>query len=646
MFQSQPTITSYRGITGQPKRGVQSVGKSTQDWIQRVRARGRQLASLDDRTFRASAARCRDRIRSRDDAAVLDNAIESFALTGEALRRTTGMSYYDVQLCGGFVLAAGTIAEIQTGEGKTITTALPTVLHAWSQRGVHVATTNDYLSRRDHDELKPVYDLLGFSVGLLQPQGPVEEKIKAYACDITYGPGYEFGFDFLKDQLALRSRHRTRLGERFLRSLQGIDSREATPAQRGHAFAIIDEADSVLIDEATTPLILAGGKSSAATSPALYQFARRVSMDLSEDDDYIIDPIKRSIRLTPDGWKRIHRSFDSRPPGQLARPWSQLVVNALRAERILQRDVDYVVQEGQVMIVDQNTGRIHDERKWSSGLHQAVEAKEQVEMTDENETHARITRQRYIGFYEGVAGLTGTASDSESELREFYRLPVVRIETNKPCVRQPLPLRCFDTCQRKFDAIADDAAGRSRRGQPVLIGTGTIQESKLLSQRLTEQGLTHIVLNGLQDEEEASIVRRAGVAGAVTVATNMAGRGTDIKPDAQALAAGGLHVAAAAMHGCQRVDRQLAGRAARQGDPGSCQFYAAADDEMIQSRDPDLAAKMRASAGPTGQCRKDFSVALRRLQRQAEADALMQRQRMVAHDDWMESVQSSLARRA
>ncbi|QDV47835.1 preprotein translocase subunit SecA [Stieleria neptunia] len=646
MFQSRPCIANYRGITGQPKRGVQSVGKSTQDWIQRVRARGRQLESLDDQSFRASAARCRDRIRVRDDAVVLDNTIESFALTGEALRRTTGMSYYDVQLCGGFVLAAGTIAEIQTGEGKTITTALPTVLHAWSGRGVHVATTNDYLSSRDHDELKPVYDMLGFSVGLLQPQGPVEEKIEAYACDITYGPGYEFGFDFLKDQLAIRSRHQTRLGERFLRSLQGIDSHEATPAQRGHAFAIIDEADSVLIDEATTPLILAGGKSSAATSPALYQFARRISLDLSEDDDYIIDPIKRTIRLTPDGWKRIHQRFDSRPPGQLARPWSQLIENALRAERILQCDVDYVVQEGQVMIVDPNTGRIHDERKWSSGLHQAVEAKEQVEMTDENETHARITRQRYIGFYDGVAGLTGTASDSESELREFYRLPVVRIETNKPCVRQHLPLRCFDSCRNKFDAIADDAAGRSRRGQPVLIGTGTIQESKLLSRRLSEQGISHVVLNGLQDDEEASIVRRAGVSGAVTVATNMAGRGTDIKPDAGALAAGGLHVAAASMHACQRVDRQLAGRAARQGDPGSCQFYAAADDELIQSRGPDLAAEMIASAGPTGECRKDFSVALRRIQRQAEADALVQRQRMVAHDDWMESVQSSLARRA
>ncbi|QEF96301.1 preprotein translocase subunit SecA [Stieleria maiorica] len=646
MLRSRHTITSYRGLTGQPKRGMQTVSQSTGQWIEQVRNRGRQLAALDDRSFRAVAGQCRDRIRTRDQAILVENAVESFALTGEALRRVTGMSYYDVQLCGGFALAAGTIAEIQTGEGKTITTALPTVLHAWSGGGVHVATTNEYLSRRDHDELRPVYAMLGLSVGLLQPQGPTDEKTQAYGCDITYGPGYEFGFDFLRDQLALRARHRRRLGDEFLRSLQGFDAGEISVAQRGHAFAIIDEADSVLIDEATTPLILSGGKSRAATAPALYQFARRVTLGLNENRDYVIDTVKRTIRLTAEGWKVIHEAFDGRPAGQLARPWSQLVENALRAEFMLRRDVDYVVRDDQVMIVDQNTGRIHDERKWSGGLHQAVEVKEHVEATAENETHARITRQRYIGFYDGVAGLTGTAEDSESELREFYRLPVVRVETHRPCQRKQLPLRCFDSCENKFDAIADDAAGRSRRGQPVLIGTRTIDESKQLSGRLAAKGIAHVVLNGLQDDEEASIVARAGVAGTVTVATNMAGRGTDIKLDPAALAAGGLHVAAAEMHACRRVDRQLAGRAGRQGDPGSCQFYASAEDEMVRARAPELAAEMVAAAGPTGECRKDFSAPLRRLQRHAEADALTQRQRMVAHDDWVESVQSSLAKRA
>lgn len=646
MFQSRRTIASYRNFAGRAKRGVQDPDQATPEWIERVRDRCRNLRQVNDQMLRGIADRCRDRIRTRDDAILLDNTVESFALTGEALRRAKGLEYYDVQLAGGFALAAGTIAEIQTGEGKTITTALPAVLHAWSGRGVHVATTNDYLSRRDYDELKPVFERLGLSVGLLQPQGPIQGKVDAYACDITYGPGYEFGFDFLKDQLAIRSRQRQRLGEQFLRRLRGVNDAPTAIAQRGHAFAIIDEADSVLIDEATTPLVLSGGRRSSETAAVLYQFARHVASQLNDEQDYAIDRIKGTVRLTTDGSRRIHQSFTSRPPGQLARPWNHLVENALRAEHLLKRDVDYVVIDGEVFIVDQNTGRIHAERKWSGGLHQSVEAKEQVDITAEHETNARITRQRYLSFYEGIAGLTGTAADSESELRSFYRLPIVRIQTHRPCLRTQLPLRCFDSLERKYNAIVDDAAERSRQGQPVLIGTRTIDESKRLSSRLLERGITHVVLNGLQDEEEASIIARSGTAGTVTIATNMAGRGTDIKLDPQALRAGGLHVAATEMHACRRVDRQLAGRAARQGDPGSCQIYASAEDELIRSRSPSLAAEIAVSAGQTGESPKDFCSALRRIQRQAEADALRQRQQMVAHDDWMESVQSSLAKRA
>ena len=646
MLGSRPTIATYRGIGGRPKRGVQPPGKAAEQWIDRVRQRGRQLQTVTEQAFSAAAADCRGRIQSVAQTACIENVIESFALTGEALRRVTGMSYYDVQLLGGFALAAGTIAEIQTGEGKTITTALPTVLHAWSGRGVHVGTTNDYLSKRDHEQLRDVYARLGLTSDHLQPQGPIDQKVAAYACDITYGPGYEFGFDFLKDQLSLRSRHQQRLGEVFLRRLQGGEDRERMQMQRGLAYAIIDEADSVLIDEATTPLILSGGASAATTAPVMYQFARQVACQLTPQHDYQLDPVKRSITLSGEGWKRIQQAFEARPQGQLARSWSQLIENALRAEYILKRDVDYVVQQGEVMIVDQNTGRIHEERKWSSGLHQAVETKECVAATVEKATHARITRQRYIGFYEGVAGLTGTASDSESELREFYQLPVVRIPTHKPCVRQPLPLRCFDNQDSKFAAIADDLAIRRRRGQPVLVGTRTIDESQRLSRRLGQQGIPHVVLNGLQDEEEAQIVARAGIAGAVTVATNMAGRGTDIKLEPKSIEAGGLHVIATEMHPSRRVDRQLAGRAARQGDPGSCQFYLSAADELIHSRAPAVAQQIVASAGESGETRKDFSADVRRVQQQAEAAALLARQNMVAHDDWMESVQSSLAKRA
>ncbi|MCA9135265.1 MAG: hypothetical protein KDB00_00865 [Planctomycetales bacterium] len=646
MFHSGSTIPRYRNFAGRPKGAVQQLDRSTNRWIERVRDRECELKHLNQASLRKIADQCRDRIKSRDDACQLDHVTESFALTAEAIRRTTGMTYYDVQLAGGFALAAGTIAEIQTGEGKTIITALPTVLHAWSGRGVHVATTNEYLSKRDHDELKPAFELLGLTIGHLEPQGPIRDKVQAYACDITYGPGYEFGFDFLRDQLTLRSRHQERLGERFLKRLQGVMVADPTLAQRGHALAIIDEADSVLIDEAATPLILSGGQCRSATAKVIYQFAHHVAMQLSAGSEFQLDSVKRLIRLTPDGWTRIHRLFNHRPAGQLARPWSHLVENALRAQFVLQRDVDYVVEGGEVLIVDQNTGRIHEERKWSAGLHQAVEVKEQVDVTAENDTHARITRQRFIGFYEGIAGLTGTAADSEAELREFYHLPVVQIPTNKPCVRKELPLRCFDSRENKFVAIAEDAARRSRLGQPVLIGTRTIDESMQLSRRLNDRGIDHIVLNGLQNETEASIIRRAGITGTVTVATNMAGRGTDIKPDTRAIAAGGLHVTASEIHPCRRVDRQLAGRAARQGDPGSCQFYVSAEDEMIQTRAPALAEQMSASAAQTGEAKQDFFAAVRRVQRQAESDALMQRQHMVAHDDWMESVQSALARRA
>ena len=638
-------IPNYRTLTGSPRSRVESPNRAYAPLVNRVRKLSEQARNLGHQELIDAYDNLRERVTEGEPLLSAQIVCECFALATEALRRATGMVYYDVQLVGGFVLAAGTIAEIQTGEGKTITTGLPAMLHALTGKGVHVGTTNEYLSERDHEELHGVFAELGLTSGLLQSDASLPEKMAAYACDITYGPGYEFGFDFLKDQLAIRSRYREPLGTRFVRTMNGIVVDDKPLAQRGHAFAIIDEADSVLIDEATTPLIMSGGNLGIRTAPDLFHYAKQVATDLSEDS-FNIDHTKRKVSLTDQGWETAHLAFEDRPAGRLARQWSQLIEHALRAEHILQCDVDYVVRDGQVMIVDQNTGRIHDERTWSAGLHQAVEAKEGVALTAENETQARITRQRYCAFYTGMCGLTGTASGSESEMREFYQLPVVRVPTNRPCIRRQLPTRSFATTEAKFAAIAQDAGDRRQSARPVLIGTRTIQESKRLAELLSTAGLPHVVLNGLQNEDEAEIISRAGEAGTITVATNMAGRGTDIRMDKSVKAAGGLHVIATEFHHTQRVDRQLAGRAARQGDPGSCQFFASAEDEMIAHRAPSVAKRMTRSASQDGECTQDYEPAIQKIQSELERESRVNRRSMVDHDNWLESVQSSLARRA
>jgi len=639
-------LPSYRGWFGQPHRHVQAHRASCARLVGKIRRRAEHIKSFKSRQLSDNAALLRQRVLAGEPPTSESIAVAAFAVTTEAVRRATGKTYYDVQLIGGMVLAVGAVAEIQTGEGKTIITALPAVLHALSGKGVHVATTNDYLSRRDFEEMRPAYELLGLTAGLIQPQGPPAEKHEAYSCDITYGPGYEFGFDFLRDQLTLRSRVVESLGARHLQRMRGQNFVTGRLAQRGHAFAIIDEADSVLIDEATTPLILSGRDATARTDAALYRFARQVADRLEKERDFDIDEARRTASLTAVGWAAIHQAFHSRPAGQLARPWSQIVEHALRAEHLLHRDVDYVVRDGQVMIVDPHTGRIHNERKWRAGLHQAVEVKEGVQATDEKKTQARITRQRFCQFYEQMCGLTGTAHGGETEFREFYSLPVVVVPTDRPCVRKLLPTRFIATRAAKHQLLAADAADRAWRGQPVLIGTRTIRESRAVSMALTDAGVRHMVLNGLQDTEEAEIVSRAGITATVTVATNMAGRGTDIRLDDAARHAGGLHVAAAEFHESRRVDRQLAGRAARQGDPGSCQFWASAEDEIFVNHAPALCAKFQRITQQTGETCDGLDDDVRRLQLRLEQEGLESRRQMVAHDQWLESVQSTLARRA
>ncbi|MCL4112624.1 UNVERIFIED_CONTAM: hypothetical protein GTU68_044010 [Idotea baltica] len=543
----------------------------------------------------------------------------------EAVVRTQKKTYYDVQLLAGLVLASGAIAEMQTGEGKTLVTALPAFLHGLTGNGVHVATTNDYLAARDFEELKPAFTLLGLTVGLLEEQGDPVNKLAGYGCDVTWGTGYEYGFDFLKDQLALRRQPKI---------------------QDGHAFAIIDEIDSVLIDEATTPLVLSGSVSDDELSRPVYEFARKVSDTLVADTHFLLDEPKRSTQLTADGWAHIHTDLPANLTALFRRPWSQYVEHALRARYVLKRDVDFVVVDDEVQIVDVNTGRIHSERTWRAGLHQAVETRTGVPITTEKESMARISRQRYFQFYSTMCGMTGTATGNEREMREFYSLPIVTIPLNRPSNRKYLGERFFDSNDSKFRAIADDVQLRSPTGQPILVGTRTIEQSYLLADVLTQRGIKHSVLNGTQDEDEAMIVSKAGLDGTVTIATNMAGRGTDIKLNQSATDAGGLHVIVAEHHDSPRVDRQLVGRSARQGDPGSCQFFSAAEDTLIRVNSEQLADAILRNAGESGECSKDFSSDIARIQAEVEEQGYSQRRRMVDHDHWLEQVLETVASEA
>jgi len=616
--------------------------------LRSIRKRASEIEGCGKTDLLAHAESLRDDLQSKK-ASVLSqrSVVEAFALTAESLRRTTGKVYYDCQLLGGLVLATGAIAEMQTGEGKTVTCGLPAVLYGLLGKGVHVATTNAYLAERDHEELVPVLECLGLTSALISNDQDVVEKRNAYLADVTYGTGYEFGFDFLRDQMAIRNRPKLQLGTRFLARLRGMDEHQITLMQRPLSFAIIDEADSVLIDEAATPLILSGSQGATIPDPAVYHHAMHVANLMKEGIDFDVDWIKKSIDLTDAGWKNVHAQLPGEIQSHLQRPWSQYIEQSLRARLILKRDIDYVVVGNEIVIVDPNTGRLHDERKWRSGLHQAIETREKVDLTEEREIEARITRQRYFAFYEKVSGMTGTAMGNEAELQEFYGLPVVKIERNKPSGRKTIRARYFRDTESKFKAICKDAVERAEKGQPVLVGTRTITQSREISELLKAQGKEHVVLNGTQDDDEASIISKAGRSGNIIIATNMAGRGTDIKLDDDARKSGGLHVIVAEHHDSPRVDRQLIGRSARQSDPGSCQFFVSAEDEIVQRFDQSLARSMRKSAKKTtGECRANFDPHVRALQIRIEKIGFASRKKMVVHDRWTETVQESVAKLA
>ncbi len=529
------------------------------------------------------------RYRARSGQSLWALMPEAFALVREAARRRLGMRHYDVQILGGIALCHRTIVEMATGEGKTLVATLPLYLYGLSGRGAHLATGNDYLARRDAQWMGPIYQMLGLSVGVIQAGMSAAERRQAYACDITYGTAREFGFDFLRDRI---------YGQMFNIEISSSDfggggwepghvkeSGGWGPIQRPPFFALIDEADSVLIDEARMPLILASG-AEAGTDPAelaCFHWSAQVAGQFRPGIDYQEDPRSRWIQLTEVGRAKLRRLDKPALLGGLSLPKIyQFVERAIYVQQHLRRDQHFVVRNGEVVLVDEFTGRLAEGRRWQQGLHQAVEAKEGLAVRPATGQAAQITVQDYFLRYPHLAGMTGTARETAWEFRRIYGCAVVVIPPNRPIIRQTWPAKVFGTSEAKWAAVVEEVRQLWQQGRAVLIGTRSIDKSEHLSRLLTAAGIPHQVLHALHEQQEAQIIAQAGQAGRVTVATNMAGRGTDIRLGPGVAERGGLHVIGTEMHESARIDRQLAGRAGRQGDPGSFRQFVALDDELLE----------------------------------------------------------------
>ena len=629
-----------------------------------------EMQARSDQELRALTAAFRERAQNGEDLKSL--LPEAFAAVREASVRTLGLRHFDVQLIGGMALNDGQIAEMKTGEGKTLVSTLAGYLNALPGNNVHVVTVNDYLARRDSEWMGQVYRFLGMEVGLIQNGMRPDKKIPAYKADVTYGTNSEFGFDYLRDNMVTRAEARV---------------------QRGHHFAIVDEVDSILIDEARTPLIISGAGTQAAET---YNKFARVMVGLVPEADFDMDEAKKTINATESGLEKIEAMLGiddiyADPSGQLPNHLQQ----ALKAQFLFHRDVDYVVVNGEVKIVDEFTGRIMEGRRYSEGPHQALEAKERVLVREENQTLATITLQNYFRLYEKLSGMTGTAMTEDAEFREIYKLPVVAIPPNRPVARKDEDDLIYRTVEAKFNAVADDVAERNKAGQPCLIGTVSIESSEKLSRLLDKRGIKHETLNAKNHEREAHIIAQAGRVGAVTIATNMAGRGTDIllggnpdvladdvlrerglDPDAepltedgepnpalptdeqradalaeakrvcaeehdQVIAAGGLTVIGTERHESRRIDNQLRGRAGRQGDPGVTQFYLSLEDDLMRlfggNRMDSIARMMEKTDMPEDMPIQAgmVSKAIEGAQRQVESMHFAARKNVLEYDDVM-----------
>ncbi len=534
------------------KRELKRLGKIADQ----VEAYANDMEALSAEELKAKTPEFKQRYQNGE---TLDDLLpEAFAVAREGAKRVLGLYPYRVQIIGGTVLHEGNIAEMRTGEGKTLTATMPVYLNALSGEGVHVVTVNEYLSSRDATEMGELYNWLGLTVGLNVADKTPEEKREAYACDITYSTNSELGFDYLRDNMVVY---------------------REDMVQRPLNFVIVDEVDSILIDEARTPLIISG-QATAATQ--LYTRADRFAKTLKKDEDFKVDLESKTVSLTEEGIQKGEKYFGLTnlfDPDNTA--LNHHLDNALRANYIMLRDKDYVVQNDEVMIVDQFTGRIMDGRRYSDGLHQAIEAKEHVKIEEETKTMANITYQNFFRMYKKLSGMTGTAKTEKEEFREIYNMEVVTIPTNRPILREDRPDLLYSTLESKFKAVVEDIKERHATGQPVLVGTVAVETSELLSQMLEQAGIPHAVLNAKNHAKEAEIVVNAGQRGAVTIATNMAGRGTDIKLGPGVREIGGLAVIGTERHESRRIDNQLRGRSGRQGDPGVTQFYLSLEDDLM-----------------------------------------------------------------
>ncbi|MEA1853414.1 preprotein translocase subunit SecA [Cytobacillus sp. OWB-43] len=578
---------------------------------EQIEALASKMEALSDEHLKAKTGEFKERHQKGES--LEDLLVEAFAVVREASRRVFGLYPYPVQLMGGAALHDGNISEMKTGEGKTLTSTMPVYLNAISGKGVHVVTVNEYLVTRDATEMGQLYDFLGLTVGLNLNGMSKEEKQAAYAADITYSTNNELGFDYLRDNMVLYKEQKV---------------------QRPLNFAVIDEVDSILIDEARTPLIISG---SAQKSTKLYLQANAFVSRLKVEEDFTYDEKTKGVQLTEEGMTKAEKAFGIENLFDVSHvSLNHHITQALKAHTSMHKDVDYVVQEGEIVIVDQFTGRLMKGRRYSDGLHQSIEAKEGLEIQNESMTLASITFQNYFRMYEKLSGMTGTAKTEEEEFRNIYNMNVIAIPTNRPVARDDRSDLIYATVDGKYRALVEDIAERHKNGQPVLVGTVAIETSEIISKYLTKKGIPHNVLNAKNHGREADIILDAGKSGAVTIATNMAGRGTDIKLGEGVKEVGGLAVIGTERHESRRIDNQLRGRSGRQGDPGVTQFYLSMEDELMRRFGSDNMKNMMSKLGMDDSQpiqSKMVSRAVESAQKRVEGNNFDARKQLLSYDD-------------
>jgi preprotein translocase subunit SecA len=587
--------------------------KKLQSTVDEVNALEDDIKKLSDDQLKAKTEYFKKKL---DQGSTLDDILaQAFAVVREASVRVLSMRPFDVQILGAIALHQGRVAEMKTGEGKTLAATMPAYLNALSGKGVHIVTVNDYLAERDSEWMGQIYKFLGLEVGLIKSGMKPPERKTAYQADIVYGTNNEFGFDYLRDNMALR--------------IENMVQRELN-------YAIIDEVDSILIDEARTPLIISGPDE---MSSAEYHRFTQISSRLKKDEDYTVDEKARSVSLTEDGIARVESSLSIEnlyDPKNIE--YSHRINNALKAKEIMKRDRDYIVKDDEVIIVDDFTGRLMYGRRYSDGLHQAIEAKEGVTVAKESKTYATITLQNYFRLYNKLSGMTGTAKTEEDELSAIYGMDVVEIPTNKPLVRDDLADQIYKDIETKYKAVIESIIQRHKKGQPILVGTVSIEVSELLSKMLSKKSIKHNVLNAKYHEKEAEIVKDAGQYGMVTIATNMAGRGTDIVLGEGVKEVGGLHVLGTERHESRRIDNQLRGRSGRQGDPGSSQFFVSLEDDLMRLFATDLASGLIDKLGLDENEALEHSMldrAIERAQKRVEENNYAIRKHILEYDNVM-----------